>query len=161
LVEIVWQLRGEAGEKRQLEKADIGLAQSIGGLGNNNFVTILERADRKRVVTEGWRLDYRPKIKPSKKTGTAPPQEGPGLLETFTVLYSPPEGFVSPLTLGFVKTKGGDIVLACNPDYRSPTDLKMGGRVNLFKKEGLFVFEKPTLWKRLRHWIKARPGSKI
>jgi acetyl-CoA C-acetyltransferase len=160
VVEIVWQLRQEAGTERQLEKAEIGLAQSIGGLGNNNFVTILERADRKRVVTEGWRLDYRPKIKPSRKTGTAPSQEGTGTLETFTVLYSPPEGFVSPLTLGFVKTKGGDRVLACNPDYRSPTDLKMGEQVNLHKKEGLFVFEKQTLWKRLQHWIKNRSTLK-
>ena len=156
LVEIVWQLRGEAGAQRQLEKTEIGLAQSIGGLGNNNIVTILERADRKRVLKEGWRPDYRPKIRSPKKTGTALPQEGPGLLETFTILHSPPEGFVSPLTLAFVKTKGGDRVLACNPDYRSPKDLKIGGWVDLHKKEGLFVFEKPTLWKRFQQWMKTR-----
>jgi len=160
LVEMVWQLRQEAGAERQLEKADIGLAQSIGGLGNNNFVTILERADRKRVVAQGWRPDYRPKIKPSRRTGTAPPQEGPGLLETYTVLYAPPEGFVSPLTLGFVRTKGGDRVMACNPDYTSPTDLTLGDRVTLHKREGLFVFEKQTLWKRLQHWIKSQSTSK-
>src|SRR4030042_4532348 len=63
LVEIIWQLRGEAGEKRQLEKVEVGLAQSIGGLGNNNIVTILERSDRKRVLTEGWRPDYHPELK--------------------------------------------------------------------------------------------------
>ncbi|MCG6537729.1 MAG: hypothetical protein L7F78_24190, partial [Syntrophales bacterium LBB04] len=156
LVEIVWQLRGEAGEKRQLEKADIGLAQSIGGLGNNNFVTILERTDRRRVTKDGWNLEYRPRIKPSRKISTPSPQEGPGLLETFTILYSPPEGFLSPLTLGLVKTKGGDMVLACNPDYRSPNELKIGGWVNLYKREGLYVFEKPTLWRRLNRWVKTK-----
>src|SRR4030043_663515 len=83
IVEVVYQLRGEAGDKRQLERAEIGLAQSIGGLGNNNFVTILERSDRKRVMKEGWRLDYHPEIKVSKKITTPPPPEGGGILETF------------------------------------------------------------------------------
>ncbi len=41
IMEIYWQLKGEA-EKRQVEGAKIGLAQSIGGLANNNLVTILE-----------------------------------------------------------------------------------------------------------------------
>jgi acetyl-CoA C-acetyltransferase len=41
-VEIVWQLRGEAGE-RQVD-ARVGLTQSIGGLASNNFVIVLEAA---------------------------------------------------------------------------------------------------------------------
>ena len=40
IVEIVWQLRGEAGE-RQVD-ARTGLTQSTGGLASNNFVIILE-----------------------------------------------------------------------------------------------------------------------
>ena len=40
LVELVWQLRGLA-EGRQVE-ARVGLAQSIGGLASNNWVTLLE-----------------------------------------------------------------------------------------------------------------------
>jgi hypothetical protein len=28
--------------------------------------------------------------------------------------------------------------------------------VTLHKKEGLFVFEKLTLWKRLQGWVKAK-----
>ncbi|PWU21741.1 MAG: acetyl-CoA acetyltransferase [Candidatus Rokuibacteriota bacterium] len=40
LVELVWQLRGLA-EGRQVE-ARVGLAQSIGGLATNNWVTLLE-----------------------------------------------------------------------------------------------------------------------
>ena len=40
ICEIVWQLRGEAGERQV--SADIGLCHNIGGFGNNNIVTILE-----------------------------------------------------------------------------------------------------------------------
>jgi acetyl-CoA C-acetyltransferase len=161
LVEIVYQLRGEAGRERQLERAEIGLAQSIGGLGNNNLVTILERNDRKQIMKvgttrfrEGWSPDYHPDIKVSKKRTTSPPSEGVGILETFTTLYATPEGFRSPLTLGFVKTEGNERVMACNPDYRSPEELKMGKKVYLKTREGLYVFEKFTLWNRLKHWLK-------
>jgi acetyl-CoA C-acetyltransferase len=159
LVEIVYQLRGEAGRERQLERAEIGLAQSIGGLGNNNLVTILERNDRKRIMKEGWSPDYHPEISILKKSSVSPPSEGVGILETFTTLYTTPEGFRSPLTLGFVKTEEGEMVLACNPDYRSPKELKMGKKVYLKTREGLYVFEKLTLWNRLKRWIKVPPSS--
>jgi acetyl-CoA C-acetyltransferase len=157
MVEIIWQLRGEAGEKRQLEKAEVGLAQSIGGLGNNNIVTILERSDRKRVLAEGWRPDYHPELKVLKKEIVPPPAEGTGLLETFTVLYATPQGFRSPLTLGLVRAKGGEKVMACNPDYRSPRDLRTGQKVLLSMREGLYVFEKRRWWERLKDWCKKKP----
>ena len=159
LVEIVYQLRGGAGKERQLERAEIGLAQSVGGLGNNNLVTILEQNDRKRIMTEGWIPDYHPEIRVSKKSSISPPSEGVGILETFTTLYATPEGFLSPLTLGFVKTEGGEIVMACNPDYRSPKELKMGKRVYLKTREGLYVFEKLSLWDRLKYWFKGSQKS--
>jgi acetyl-CoA C-acetyltransferase len=41
IVEVTWQLRGEAG-KRQVKGARVGLTQSIGGLASNNLVNILE-----------------------------------------------------------------------------------------------------------------------
>jgi hypothetical protein len=155
LVEIVYQLRGEAGEERQLERAEIGLAHSIGGLGNNNLVTILERSDRNRILKEGWKPEYQPEIKVLKKGATPPPPEGIGILETFTTLYATPEGFRSPLTLGFVKTKTGERVMACNPYYRSPKELKLGKSVYLKTREGLYVFEKLNLWNRLKHRLKG------
>jgi len=90
---------------------------------------------------------------------STPPPEGIGILETFTTLYATPEGFRSPLALGFVKTEGGEMVLACNPDYRSPKELKMGKKVYFKTREGLYVFEKFTFWNRLKHWIKRPPKS--
>jgi acetyl-CoA C-acetyltransferase len=161
LVEITYQLRGEVGTERQLERAEIGLAHSIGGLGNNNLVTILERTDRKRNLRagtpsrEGQSLDDQCETSVSKKINLSPPLTGVGTLETFTTLYAVPEGFRSPLTLGFVRTEGGEVVMACNPDYRSPNELKMGKKVYLKMREGLYVFEKLTLWNRLKHWIKG------
>jgi hypothetical protein len=44
--------------------------------------------------------------------------------------------------------------MACNPDYRSPKELKMGEKVYLKTREGLYVFEKLTLWNRLKYWFK-------
>ena len=129
------------------------MAQSIGGFANNTLVTILERTDRKRIAKEGWSPDYHPEISASKKSNAPASSEGVGILETFTTLYTTPEGFVSPLTLGFVRTKGGEVVMACNPDYSSPKELKMGQKVYLRIREGLYVFEKLTLWSRLKHWI--------
>jgi acetyl-CoA acetyltransferase len=40
ICEIVWQLRGEAGDRQV--SADVGLCHNIGGFVNNNIVTILE-----------------------------------------------------------------------------------------------------------------------
>jgi acetyl-CoA C-acetyltransferase len=159
LVEIVWQLRGEAGPERQLENMEIGLAQSIGGLGNNNFVTILERTDRKRIAKEGWRPSHHTKGTGPREGKPPSLPEGTGILETFTVLYSTPEGFLSPLALGLIKTKGGERVMACNPSYRSPNALRIGQWVSLKQKEGLHVFEKFTAWNRMGRWLKHLPRS--
>jgi acetyl-CoA C-acetyltransferase len=44
LVELAWQLRGEAGE-RQVDGARAGFACNFGGFGNNVVTTILRRED--------------------------------------------------------------------------------------------------------------------
>jgi len=153
IVELVWQLRGEAGEDRQIKRAEIGLAHSIGGLGNNNLVTLLERSDRKRVVTGSWNSNYYPVKKFAGRTNPSLPSEGFGHLETFTVLYATPEEFRSPLTLGYVRTEKGDLLMACNPACGSPEDLKIGEMVRFSTREGLHVFEKLSLWDRVRRRI--------
>jgi len=43
IIELVEQIRGDAGD-RQLKKADIGLAQNLGGSGGSSIVTILKGA---------------------------------------------------------------------------------------------------------------------
>ena len=44
IVELVTQLRGEAG-KRQVTNAKVGLAQNVGGTGATSVVHILERVN--------------------------------------------------------------------------------------------------------------------
>jgi uncharacterized OB-fold protein len=78
----------------------------------------------------------------------------------FTTLYATPEGFVSPLTLGYVRNETGEVVMACNPDYRSPQGLKIGQKVRLKEKEGLYLFEKRSLWDRLKGRIRKPFGSR-
>ena len=46
--------------------------------------------------------------------------------------------------------------MACNPDYHSPKVLKMNKNVYLSTREGFYVFEKLTLWRRLKRLIKGR-----
>jgi uncharacterized OB-fold protein len=110
-------------------------------------------------MKQGWSPDYHPEIKVLKKTDHPSPAEGVGILETFTTLYATPEGFRSPLTIGYVKTDAGEMVMACNPDYLSPKELKMGKKVHLRTREGLYVFEKSTLWSRLKHRLKKQPKN--
>ena len=42
VVELVWQLRGEAG-KRQVENAETGITCNFGGFGNNIISILVER----------------------------------------------------------------------------------------------------------------------
>ena len=44
VVELVWQLRGEAG-KNQVDGAEVGLAQNVGGTGATSCIHILRRVD--------------------------------------------------------------------------------------------------------------------
>jgi len=44
IVELIWQLRGEAG-KNQVDGAEVGLAQNMGGVGSTCAVNILRRED--------------------------------------------------------------------------------------------------------------------
>jgi hypothetical protein len=121
--------------------------------------TSLERSDQKRVLTEGWTPDYHPELKALIKELVPPPTEGTGILETFTLLYATPEGFRSPLTLSLVRAKGGERVMACNPDYRNPRELTMGQKVYLSMKEGLYLFEKKSWCKQLKSWWKKKNRS--
>jgi hypothetical protein len=51
IVEAALQMRGEAGQERQLERASRALTHSIGGPGSNNFVVLLAKADAAVVVS--------------------------------------------------------------------------------------------------------------
>jgi acetyl-CoA acetyltransferase len=138
IVEIVWQLRRQVETSRQLDKARIGLAQSIGGLATNNFVTILERTDHGRIFPSNWKGSY---PLPSDKTLSVRKANeeiaGEGVIETFTILYATPEGFPSPLPLALIKDIKGNWVIARG---RSLKHLKIGNRVTLHKVGDSYYF---------------------
>jgi len=113
VVELVWQMRGELDSSRQLERVRVGLAQSIGGLANNNLVTILKKAGQRKVWQVSFKPNYHPRLfdpRPALEPESLKP--GRGKLLTWTVLYAPPQGFEPPLRLGYVRLADGAVILA-------------------------------------------------
>ncbi len=139
VVELAWQMSGQVEPGRQLGKVDVGLAQSIGGLANNNLVTILTRTDRKRVWQVPGELEYQPSLAPSRPLLL--PQSlkpGRGSLLTWTQLYNPPPGFNAPLDLGYVRLADGSVILAHG---RMEPPFKVGATVTVDVEGEHFVFK--------------------
>ncbi len=150
IVEIVLMMLEEVNEKSRVKRTDVGLAQSAGGLANNNVVTILERSDRRRVMITGWQPDYKPVIQVGRAPGEPEVLENFGTLETYTTLYATPEGFSSPHTLALVGLKGGKMVLARYPKYLEKNRFKIGQRVLVRKRGDSVLFETGNFLKTLR-----------
>ncbi|MBU4563804.1 MAG: hypothetical protein KMY53_12370 [Desulfarculus sp.] len=139
VVELAWQMSGQVEPERQLNKVDVGLAQSIGGLANNNLVTILTRTDRKRTWQVPEELEYQPELVPSRPLLQLQSlKPGRGTLLTWTQLYSPPPGFANPLDLGYVKLADGSVILAHG---RMEPPFKVGGTVTVDVEGEHFVFK--------------------
>ena len=158
IAEIFWQLRGDMEPVRQVQGARIGLAQNIGGLANNNLVTILERTDRYRAIPVYWKSEFDPGNMGPAAIPKDPPCATDGILETFTTLYTTPEGVPSPLTLGFVRTETGSKVLA-----RSRVEnLEIGWKVKLGKEDDLYYIiaaEPEDLLGRMKEWANQAWGT--
>ncbi len=114
IVEIVRQLRGEAGA-RQVTGAKTGLAVNFGGFGNNIVSTVLKAAEKSERQESVKAKDmYYPVSKDSVpgRTAASPEAGACGKLLTWTRLYALPEGFEEPyLTFGIAQFAGGSLVL--------------------------------------------------
>lgn len=150
VVEVVYQMRGQVEPRRQVRSPALALAHSVGGLGTNNFVTILERADRARpliAVRSPERLQpERPPHRPRPIQGVAPE----GVIETFTIVHVPPEGFTPPLPLAIVRDARGEMVIARGEGLRY---LKIGRRVFIERREGGFWFFPATVFEMARRRV--------
>jgi acetyl-CoA acetyltransferase len=109
VVEAHWLLTGQVEPGRRLAKPPrIGLTQSIGGLGNNNLVTVLVPADRPLYPMGPWQSSFTPSLSPARP---APPELLPartaGRVLAATRLHTPPEGFPAPLDLVMAETREG------------------------------------------------------
>ena len=157
IVEAVKRLRGETGSKRQFNR---GLTQSTGGLASNNFVTILERTDASLPRTPGFPQPARhvAKSRPAKM-----PMSNEGVIETFTILYVTPDGFLPPLALALVREQNGRLILAQGEESKH---LKIGREVYLKRTEDYYLFTlkgrfkmvqdslKRNLWQRARALVR-------
>lgn len=148
IVEIVWQLRRHVEPARQVPRANIGLAQSTGGLANNNFVTILERAQQKRVIPVNWESSYQVMVTPNQRQKRDPEAATrEGILQTYTVLYTTPEGFRSPLQIALIEDEEGYVIMARG---RRVQNLKIGTRVIITKIGETYYFFSRSLLDKLR-----------
>ena len=135
--------------KREPKRA---LAQSTGGLGANNFVTIVERTDSPPVKNlwlppspaPGGR---RPAIKRSQPATLS--EEG--RIETFTILYVTPDGFLPPLALALIRDRQGSLFMAQGEDT---THLKIGREVYLRKVEDIYLFTVKSHLRKVREALK-------
>jgi len=148
IVELVWQIRHEVEKPRQVPRANIALAQSTGGLANNNFVTIVERADQKRVIPVNWESPYRVAVAPStrpKRDPEAATREG--VLQTYTVLYTAPEGFRSPLQIALIEDDEDFVIMARG---RNVQPIRIGTRVIITRIGDTYYFFNRSLADKVR-----------
>lgn len=143
IAEVYWQLKGELDPARQVAGARIGLTQNIGGLANNNLVTILERMDFYRPIPVYWKPSFKARPRQNNEVSDhaeiiIAEDEKEGTLETFTVLYTTPEGVAAPLTLGFIRSKKGRRILARSEEQ----ELKIGQKVQVERKGDFYYFRK-------------------
>ncbi len=136
-VEIVRQLREQVDPNIQVKGARVGLLHSIGGLANNNTVVIIEKSDTP-VHPVSWEPRYERPVEIDRHHRPDPSRVSKeGILDAYTILYVPPEGFPSPLVLGMVTTYSGHRILA---RAAAPTTFKVGERVVVEKEEDTFYF---------------------
>ncbi|HEY7218982.1 MAG TPA: beta-ketoacyl synthase N-terminal-like domain-containing protein [Candidatus Binatia bacterium] len=133
VVEVAKRLRGETSSKREFKR---GLTQSTGGLGTNNFVAILQRADAP-AVQNLWATQGSLNGNNRKQTPAKAKESDEGVIETFTILYVTPDGFLPPLALALIRTSDGRLLMAQGEDE---TQLKIGQEVYLRRIDGVCLF---------------------
>jgi acetyl-CoA C-acetyltransferase len=148
IVEATKRLRGQSQSKRQVKR---GLTQSTGGLGTNNFVTILERADLPMVHSPG--LPWSPPAPGTagKKTTRSRPISDEGEIETFTIVYVTPDGFLPPLALALIRDRHGGLVMAQGEDTGH---LKIGREVYLRRLDDFYLFTVKSQLQKVQESLK-------
>jgi acetyl-CoA acetyltransferase len=134
VVEVAERLRGNVKAKTRREPRR-ALAQSTGGLGANNLVTIVERVNGAR-EPKSWSPGPSLARPPRRQAAAAAPSEE-GRIETFTILYVTPDGFLPPLALALVRDRAGQLIMAQGEDIGH---LKIGRDVYLRQLDGGYVF---------------------
>jgi len=148
IVEIVHMLREQSTAK--LRRAPHrGLAQSIGGLASNNFVTILERSKEVAPLRRSSIAPASRQVEPpgAKRKPCAGPMRSEGVIETFTIVYTTPDGFLPPLALAMIRDRKGARIMAQGEDI---SQLQIGREVCLHRVAGIFYFNVKNQLKKVR-----------
>ena len=148
VVEVTKRLRGQTRAKREFKR---GLAQSTGGLATNNFVTILERAESPMVQNPGLPFALPPLVVAPKKAKPPTPIRDEGQIETFTILYVTPDGFLSPLALALIRDPGGRLLMAQGEDN---VQLKIGQEVYLRRIDNYCLFTVKSQLQKVQESLK-------
>ena len=133
VVDVVMRLRGQTPSKREFRR---GLAQSTGGLGTNNFVTIIERPGAS-VVQNLWEPAAMAALGTQKKNAPQLRETVEGVIETFTIVHVTPDGFLPPLALALIRARDGNLLMAQGED---DTHLKIGQEVYVRRMDGVYLF---------------------
>lgn len=151
VVEAVRGLRGSSGAKLKRE-AKRALAQSTGGLATNNFVTIVERTDSPSVKSL-WKPPFLAPVQrhPSPKRPQPISVSEEGRIETFTILYVTPDGFLPPLALALIRDRQGSLLMAQGEDI---SHLKIGREVYLRHLEERHLFTVKSHLMKVREALK-------
>jgi hypothetical protein len=113
-------------------------------------VTILERSNG--VQVENHWTPAPPRSRPKRKAKAAeraPSEEGK--IETFTMLYVTPDGFLPPLALALIRDRSGQLVMAQGEDV---SHLKIGREVYLRQLGGGYVFTVKSQLRTVREALK-------
>lgn len=143
-----------------------GLTQSTGGLGANNFVTILESADAPPMQNQ-WAPPLDPPVAVAAKRAVPPRGLIEGVIETFSIVHVTPDGFLAPLALALIRLQDGTLLMAQGEDE---TQLKIGQEVYIRRIDGVHLFTVKSqlqkvheafsrLWRRRQTHPDSKEGS--
>lgn len=148
VVEVTKRLREQTRPKREFKR---GLAQSTGGLGTNNFVTILERAGARVVQSSALPLSSPAAPAVPKKPASPAAMSDEGEIETFTILYVTPDGFLPPLALALIRDRNGRLIMAQGEDS---VQLKIGREVYLRRIDDFLLFTVKSQLQKVQESLK-------
>jgi len=152
IVEVVERLRGNSEAKTEREPRR-ALAQSTGGLGANNFVTVVERRESSPQIQNLWTPPPSPSPHhtPSRQKSDQGVPSDEGLIETFTILHVTPDGFLPPLALALIRDRLGGLLMARGEDI---SHLKIGREVYLQQGVDGYYFTVKSHLRKVRDSLK-------
>ena len=152
IAEVYLQLTGEFPNPRaQVEGASMGLCHSIGGPGNNVYVTLLERSDSTRVRDEvSPPRTLHSAAESSARRADEPALAGRAVVEASTTIHVTAPGVPAPVHVALLSIGGRRVFAKLEQpaeEDAGPEQVLAGQRVRLLvKDDGDHYVEMPRPW---------------